>query len=469
MDSRGRPIAFFVGNIGSFRLQRYLMKYCLQQGRKVIVVYGGPENPVFQEIKSEADGLGIASIASEQFSGSWKNPQLRSRTGVLFITRLLSASPFSRWVNGRWPQVGLSLDGFALWDFVSPCALVVSEDGVSISQFVLNAAKRMGIPIVDVPYGNATRQDFDIDIERKVSEGNSIKPEGLKGWLLRKIAPQWLKTGKHAGQLMFPQSFILKQELLGISIRDPWIVHGGASDRLCAENALALQQYLEEGVPPEKIALTGSPYSDRMLEGLAEDSPASSAFLKSAYIVSGRPRILVSWPPSYHSIFPGKNEFLTYEEMTVNILAFINTLKDCDVTVSVHPAADAKVHELLNGVGITTSVDDVIKLLPCNDIFITYFSSSIRWALGAGKVVLNYDAYRIGLDNYSTAPGFWTTAESAELKAKLAELVTNEAEFARLAGAQAADAPNWGFLDGKCNERILAEIDQLMEKRIGGR
>ncbi|EDQ34846.1 hypothetical protein HPDFL43_01575 [Hoeflea phototrophica DFL-43] len=468
MDSRGRPLAFFVGNIGSFRLQRYLLKYCLHQGRKVVVLFNGPENPVFQEIKSEAACLNIECIATEQFSGSWKNLKSFRTTGVPLITRLLSAFPFNRWVNGRWPQVGLSLDSFMLLDSVSPCALVVSEDGVSTSQFVLNAAKRMGIPVVDVPYGNATRQDFDIDIERKVSEGNCITTEGVKGWLLSKFAPQWLKTGKHAGQLMFPQSYILKQELLGISIRDPWIVHGGASDRLCAENSLALQQYLEEGIPREKISLTGSPYSDCMLEGLAEDSQASSAFLKSRYIVSGRPRVLVSWPPSYHSIFPGRNEFSTYEEMTVDILDFVSTLRDCDLTVSVHPAADAKVHELLNGIGISTSADDVIRLLPCNDIFITYFSSSIRWALGAGKVVLNYDAYRIGLDNYSSAPGFWTTAESAQLKTRLAELVANEAEFARLAGAQAADAPNWGFLDGKCNERILAEIDQLMEKHIGG-
>ena len=465
--SRDCLIAFFVGNIGSFRLQRYLIKHCKRQGREAVVIYNGAKDAVFEVLELEAAHLDIRCIASDDYLGGMQDLETPKVKGLPLRTRILSAFPLHRWICRHWHQVVLSLNAFKLLNAVSPCALVVSEDGVSTSQFILSAAKSMAIPIIDVPYGNATRQDFDIDIARKLSEGTKHRPEGVVGWLLRKIAPQWIKTGKHAGQLMFSQIYILKLELLGISIRDPWIVHGGPADRLCAESPIALEQYVGEGIPHEKISLTGSPYSDRVREGLTDDKDAADAFLKGRFIVPDRPRILVSWPASYHSTFPSRSEYPTYEEMTADILNFINKLENCDVTISMHPAADPKVFELLGRIGIFPSTDDLIKLLPCNDIFITYFSSSIRWALGAGKVVLNYDAYRIGLKNYSDAPGFINMAKSAELKHKLIELVTNEKKFALLAGAQAADAANWSLSDGKCNDRILAEIDLLFNARAG--
>lgn len=459
------PICFIFNNVGSFRLQRYLIKYCRDNGREVVVIYNGSRNKIFLEAKSELEHLGVECFASEDYHNESVTVDANNSRRIAFLLKFIP----KRIINRYWYQVRLYSYALGLMQDVSPSMLVVSEDGVSASHFLLSAAQRMGIPIVDVPYGNATHEEFDLDIRRKVFSGSNLAATGVAGWCLKLIAPQWVKKGSNAGQLMFPSDYILKQELIGVSIRDPWIVHGGSADRLCAESPIAMKQYIGEGIPQEKISLTGSPYSDRLLEGLVDDEVSASAFLKPNYINGDMPRILVSWPPSYHSTFIGSSEYDTFEEMTIDILKYIGSMKNCDVKVSLHPATDPGIVDLLAEHDIETTSEDIIKLMPKIDIFITYFSSSIRWALAAGKVVLNYDAYKIKLTHFDPAPGFWTTAENAELKAKLAELVTNEAEFARLAGAQAADAPNWGFLDGKCNERILAEIDQLMEKHIGGR
>src|SRR5947209_10577586 len=53
----------------------------------------------------------------------------------------------------------------------------------------------------------------------------------------------------------------------------------------------------------------------------------------------------------------------------------------------------------------TSSLFPYTTLFRSNDLFVTYFSSTIRWAIAAGKPVLNYDAYGVDLTIYDQSPG----------------------------------------------------------------
>jgi hypothetical protein len=344
---------------------------------------------------------------------------------------------------------------------VDPMAVVVSEDGISAPLPVLTAARQLGKPVVDVPYGYGVRRDLDISLEAKERQGALVWANGLCGLIVRTLTPQWIKRGQYAGVLMFPPPYIVAAESLGMTLRDAWIVHGGYSDRLCAESEQMRDLYVSEGIRPEKLVLTGTPYCDALLNAFTIMPAAKPALRHPHKIVAGRTRILVAWPPSYHDERGELSEFASYREMTMTILGWLSSLPDCDVTVSLHPATLEADRAALVDAGVALSGDYVVDLIAAHDVFVTYFSSTIRWAIASGKPVVNYDAYKLRLDVYHAAPGVLTVDTFAALQAAIRALVDSESAFARAANSQIAVAEYWGRVDGANTDRIIAEIDRI--------
>jgi hypothetical protein len=344
---------------------------------------------------------------------------------------------------------------------ISPAVVVVSEDGISSNLHFMTAVRELGIPCVDIPYGYGVRKDLEIDLERKQDAGELQMATGAQRAVLRIVAPQWIKTGSFSGALMFPQHFILGMEAVGITVRDAWMIHGGLADRLCAESSATLSRYKDEGVADSKLVLTGSPYCDEMMESLAGDERAKYALRQPQRITEGALRVLASWPPSYHGSRATHCEFGSYEEMTLRVLGMVRDIPGVELTVSLHPATTRTIRELLVNAGINVSDEYVIGLIPRHDIFVTYYSSTIRWAIAAGKPVINYDAYNLDLDIYDSAKGFRSTARARDLQAMIAQLATQPGEFEAVASRQCESAADWGILDGRCTERIGHEIAKL--------
>ena len=341
---------------------------------------------------------------------------------------------------------------------LNPIAMVVSEDGISAPLAVHAAARQLNIPIVDVPYGYGVRRDLEIALDNRQQSSTLIRVRGICGTLIRLFAPQWIKRGRHEGALMLAPSYIVAAESLGITLRDAWMIHGGLADRLCVESKQMERLYVEEGVPKEKLASTGSPYCDVMVGALARNAGAMAALRQPRRIQHGRTRVLVSWPPSYHDERAQFSEFSTYRDMSVAILGWLARVPACDVTVSLHPATHPADRAALVEAGVPLTDEYVIESLGQCDLFVTYFSSTIRWAIAAGKPVVNYDLYKLGLNVYDAAPGVSTVADLASFKRIITELVESDAAFAAIAAKQIAVAEEWGTLDGHSTSRVAAEI-----------
>lgn len=183
-----------------------------------------------------------------------------------------------------------------------------------------------------------------------------------------------------------------------------------------------LDLYRSEGLPEDKLALTGTPYGD--------------------FVVA-------------------RSEFPSYLEMSRAVLRGLADIPATRVTVSLHPAVAAEDRESIATFGVTISDDYVLRLIPANDVYVSYFSSTIRWAIASGKPVLNYDAYKLGLDVYDLAPGVFTTNSQQQLIARARELAGAAATFAQHAAQQVAVANHWGMLDEPAMPRILAELERL--------
>lgn len=462
-------LLFVFESVASYRLQKILIGHMIARGHAVALLFTGNTSS-FPGLADEAVRLGVRV---DTFAD-----RVRLSEGRPLSPRLPTASLAVRARLSAWSaRTAVYHDLFArrlalaqeLLDEISPSALICSEDGISSDIALITAARFASVPIVDVPYGFGSLYEIERDLARKAREDRLNFATGWNLWRLGRIAPQWVKKGNFAGALMHDARVILAWEALGITVRDPWIIHGGYSDILCVENEVAFVQYLREGISLSKLERTGSPYCDYMVRSLAENVQAAAAFRKPARIEQDVTRVLVSWFPSYHADSPGANEFTTYDEMTVTVLGMLASLPRIKLTVSLHPACSSDTSVVLQSLGIECSTEYVLKLIPANDVFITYFSSTIRWALAAGKVVINYDAYRLGLSTFDGAPGF-VNARSFEALTQIMKAVTTSGDFLSLrSAAQIRVADDWGVVDGNCNGRIEAVVDRVSRPYKGAR
>lgn len=340
----------------------------------------------------------------------------------------------------------------------APGVMVACEDGISSALPVHAAARQAGIPVVLVPYGYGVQRDLEISLDAKAARGELITLGGRWSALIRRHASQWIKRGAHEGALMYPEEYLLAAESLGITLRDAWIIHGGYADRICVESAQMQRVYRSEGVPEHKLVVTGSPYCDIMVRALEKDPAARAALRQPRRIGSGETLVLVSWPPSYHGERAAFSEFPTYREMSLAALGWLNRQPNCRVTVSLHPATLAEDRAALADIGIRLTDEYVIELIPQHDLFVTYFSSTIRWAVAAGKPVVNFDLYKLGLPVYDGAPGVALVSTLADFQRAITGLLEADAAFATAAEQQIAAAEEWGTLDGESTSRITQVI-----------
>lgn len=459
-----QPLRFLhaFGSETSYRLQREIVSRARKMGHIPTGIYFGASPDFFDRARSGLHELGVSTVSLDEIEGRANIPKFGwaalpplTQVGVrsyLSVLRDLDAQTGWVWRSNYLRRVRAAESVLREFRFD---AVVCSEDGISSDLALMRAARSVGVPVVDVPFGNGTRHEIEVDLAQKNLDGRLIACTGPRLEVLRRLAPQWLKKGRFEDSVMLPPLMILAMESIGITLRDSWIIHGGLSDLLCVENSVAMAQYRNEGIPPAKLCDTGTPYCDALYDALAEAPSAGAAFRKPKKINDGETKILVSWPPDYHETYPGASTFDTYLEMTQTIFGYLRTIPKTSLTVSLHPACNPETLKLVADMGIDVSNDYIIDLIPKHDIFTTYFSSTIRWALASGKPVVNLDAYRIGLSTYNRAPGFMNATDFADYKQAMGRLCSDGDFFAQMAGAQSLDAPNWGIVDGMATNRIL--------------
>lgn len=450
-----------------------MLSYFSDTNRAACVLYTGNDTPLFGSIHGDCACWGFPVYALESDLNLDKND------GVPLSGRKVESQPFSfAALRARAcfhvledKQVAPAFRAVILLRITKVIRFLrayqvqialCSEDGISADLSVLTAIRWLRVPLIDVPFGNGTGYEIEFDLAKKQERGELLVPTGRQAKLLRMIAPHWVKAGRFEGAVFYRPEVIFAMLSLDAPIQNPWIVHGGMSDVLCAENEIGLIQYREEKIPEQKLRLTGSPYCDTLVNAANSDPAASVALRRPQRITPGLTRILVSWPPSYHETYPGRNEFDDYTSMTLNILLAIQALPGVEVTISLHPACPAELASTISAQGLAVTEEYLISLFGLHDIFVTYFSSTIRWALAAGKPVVNYDAYGLELSIYGEEPGFVNTASKTELLNALTALVTSEETFSRTSAEQIAVADRWGVLDGRCCERIMSEMEALV-------
>ncbi|HTO28588.1 MAG TPA: methyltransferase domain-containing protein, partial [Devosia sp.] len=350
-----------------------------------------------------------------------------------------------------------------LMDQVGARLLIVCEDGPGGCGPLIAAAKERQIAVLDMPFGIGESRDYDNFLRDKAREGNlNVVPESEIGSNLRRYAQHWIRTVDQGDITLMPAEFILARVAVGLDIEQPWVVHGGAADALLVESPAMERIYRREGVQPAKLVMTGSLYADVVASVLAAEPQLADAAAAGRPVQADRLKVLVAPPPSYHDSHGHVAEFGTYRETVESLVAAARCGGRAEVTVSLHPATSPLDREAWTATGVAISNAWVLELIPQNDVFLTTYSSTIRWAIAAGRPVVNYDMYQINPATYDGEGGVVTLATMDGVARLLSAMAGDGTTYARLAGKQRARASEWGILDGRAVDRILKEVDRWL-------
>jgi hypothetical protein len=342
---------------------------------------------------------------------------------------------------------------------IGPRLLILGEDGIAGDPHVIKASREREIPVLVCPYGYGSRRDLENALQQKRRAGELILAEGRSGEAVRRRYPHWVMDTPDGPALLLRPDLILAREALGLGLRDPWTVHGGAADRIAVESNAMLRHYRREGLPEAKLSLTGSLYCDVLHQALEADPRHLRAFETASRINPWEVRVLVALPPSFHG--ERESEFDSFAELCRETLGFLGAQPRSRITVSVHPATLPDDRRAIEGTGVTLSDDYVLNLLPSHDLYVTCFSSTIRWAIACRKPVLNYDMYRFRLPDYSGVEGVHTVDTESEFRRIAQGLIGDPARYETVARAQRAAAEDWGVVDGRSFERLQELVREL--------
>src|SRR6185312_11368160 len=105
------------------------------------------------------------------------------------------------------------------------------------------------------------------------------------------------------------------------------------------------------------------------------------------------------------------------------------------------------------------------KLIALADLYVATASATIRWAIGCGVPVINFDFYDYDYPDYKQVPGVVVARRHDEFSAAVLRLAADEEFRQEVAKAQRAVSARWAMLDGRTGERFASLLQKLAAAR----
>ena len=150
----------------------------------------------------------------------------------------------------------------------------------------------------------------------------------------------------------------------------------------------------------------------------------------------------MAFPPDFLYLTGGRPEcdFKTYEELTHFWLETLKKIKGHNIIIALHPSVVRETMLHLETERIKIASAGTAALVPLCDLFVASVSSTIRWAIAAGKPVVNYDVYRYRYTDYLKVPGVILVEEQRAFEAVMLRLADDPDFFAEMRRKQEACA-----------------------------
>lgn len=470
ISDRRRAAVLVVYEAGNFPLMLSAADCLRQSGWKTTLFspYFLPQTAEYIEVAREqeciyvhectslgGDADAVAQLTSDG-SGSSPSPSAypplpRSTILSTIRTRLAEALLGLQSSEVEWWRVHYEMRYRKAYDFLSAARaslLVLPEENVERdSAEWVRAIQLLGGRAAVLTYGAVSPEEgalayFDHP-EHRLDQAKAKK--------VRILFSRWCMRYRDRDLVRLPLPRVTAMEELGLAPRRPWIVNTGLADKLFVESESMADTYAAHAVPRSRISVVGTPMTDRLRQ-----SPAAIAAMKTRLFGSGDTGkiLLCAIPPDQYPNRPAP-EYASYETLIDGWIRLLSEFKNSfAIVISPHPTLGAAPIETLKKAGFNVVEGGVAAFIPACDVYLASVSSTIKWAVGCGKPVVNYDCYRYDYDELRRPPSVQTVFSASDARAALRGL-------ASLPDATAApSAAEWDTAEPFCT-RFLTEVESL--------
>lgn len=243
----------------------------------------------------------------------------------------------------------------------------------------------------------------------------------------------------------------------------PWCLQGGIADIILLESEVMYQRYLSEGIKNEKMKLTGSIYCDVMNDVITNDKAIKQAFEHYQRIDEHQLKILVCIPPSDHDGWKDKCDYKSVADFIAVLLNLFNQYKNIEVVYSLHPRMKESDRKEILSLGIAEQPNFPLYEIPKCDILLACGTSLARWALAARKIVVNFDLYKFGTNDFPHIPAHIQTTEIEELNRLIQKFSENPNCFRELLLNSKSELNKMGTINGQATLSIFNAIQEQIQ------
>jgi hypothetical protein len=335
--------------------------------------------------------------------------------------------------------------------------VILEENAEGLSGLVSNIARSRGIPYVILP-------DFipnPVEPARYYYNNPYHRGDTISGRLVHYFDSKWVIRYGGKTILRLPAREILVQRLNGHICIQPWILNSGYAEAIFLESDSALTHYQKLGFKKDKLRVIGGAIEDTLYTFCLERSKHRYSLNVKYGLDPEAPLVVCGFPPDQYSAATEGFEFASYSEMCSNWFGVLHSITDkANVLVVPHPRLDVKLIASFCTGQIKLADERLEHILPLADLYIASISTTIRWALGLGIPVLNYDSYRYDYGDFTGASGL-IEINSASDFADALNKVLSPADFSKLKALAKADSANWGKIDGGFRSRLRENLLEI--------
>lgn len=332
-------------------------------------------------------------------------------------------------------------------------ALVLPEENVGyMTNMLVCIAKSLGIRALVMPY---TLDNPLEAAEAYYQSKHFVVDSWWRKWFARRY-PHWARCHKGIELLRLPFWAAVMTEHFGFAPKDPWQNTCNFADAVAVESEADAHEHEAKGIPKGKLMVIGSVVLDQIAEVLHDSERLKASLLADLGLDPSKPVFMAAIPPDQFNTDREGCEFGSHAEIVAFWLESL-AATGWNVIVNLHPHLKPENMNFGSWPNVKYCARPTADVIPLCDVFVACISATIRWAIAAGKPVINHDLYLYRYDDYTDAPGI----VHVETKAAFADAVSCMVKDR----PEAVPHPDWGILDGKSGERLLSLLHSLTTSR----
>jgi len=336
--------------------------------------------------------------------------------------------------------------------------VVMGDRHVGWETAMIKTANDLNIPTLIVPFAVSDPYS-DFQARLRLPDVNQYRVSTPIEKIVAARRSQWVLENDGERILFNPVGNALAAKILNMMPDNPWTIGGGAAKRMAVDSQRTLRTFAGEGVPQDKMVVTGKPGDDQIYQAMTALDP--NKVRTELGLSTRQPFILCSVPQL------AEHGLLSWDEHWIEIEFLFKSLSEQQgtaVILSLHPQSNPGDYQsLAEKYGAVIADRRIYDLIPACAILVATYSSVVVQAIGSGKPTIVVDFYGLDYTYYDDEPGVIVVKDREVLAPTIERLLYNRKYYDELVQAQHTRKSDWILLDGECTGRVVSELYNMID------